>query len=77
MWLGNPHAHMLGEVPQAAGGGVPVESGAASIEQDRPATTSGITCMSACLQRFQRKSPHAELPDVQKWADVTGRAWPR
>ena len=34
---GDSHARVLGEVAQAAGGGVPVHPGAAGIEQDRPA----------------------------------------
>jgi len=37
MWPGDPHARVLGEVAQAAGGGVPVHPGAAAVEQDRPA----------------------------------------
>ncbi len=37
VWPGDPYACVLGEVAQAAGGGVPVHPGAAAVEQDRPA----------------------------------------
>ncbi len=37
MWPGDPYARVLGQVPQAAGGGVPVHPGVAAVEQDRPA----------------------------------------
>jgi hypothetical protein len=37
MWPGDPYARVLGEVAQAAGGGVSVHPGAAAVEQDRPA----------------------------------------
>jgi hypothetical protein len=38
VWPGDPYACVLGEVAQAAGGGVPVHPGAAAVEQDRPAS---------------------------------------
>ena len=41
MWPGDPHARVLGEVAQAAGGGMPVHPGAAPIEQDRSAGPVG------------------------------------
>ncbi len=41
MWPGDPYARVLGQVPQAAGGGVPVHPGAAAVEQDRPAGPAG------------------------------------
>ena len=37
MCAGDLDAGGFGEVPQAAGGGVPVHPGAAAVEQDRPA----------------------------------------
>ena len=35
VWPGDPYASVLGEVAQAAGGGVPVHPGAAAAEQDQ------------------------------------------
>jgi hypothetical protein len=37
MWPGDRYASMLGEIPQAAGDGVPVHPGTAVVEQNRPA----------------------------------------
>jgi hypothetical protein len=41
VWPGDRYARVLGEVAQAAGGGVPVHPGAAAVEQDRAAGAVG------------------------------------
>jgi hypothetical protein len=45
VWVhpGQPGSAELGKPPQAAGGGVPVHSGAAGVQQDRPAG-AGCDC---------------------------------
>jgi hypothetical protein len=49
---GDLDAGGLGEVPQAAGGGVPVHPGAAAVEQDRPADPGGY--VTACPELADR-----------------------
>jgi hypothetical protein len=38
---GDPYTRSIGELPQAAGGGVAVHPGAAAVEQDRPTGPGG------------------------------------
>ena len=51
---GDPHAGGFGELPQAAGGSVPVHPHAAAVEQDRPAGASADRAIDGSPHRWRQ-----------------------
>jgi hypothetical protein len=48
----------LGEVPQAAGGGIPVHPGAAGVQQGRPAVSEADRPVDGPADRRQQRDQH-------------------
>jgi hypothetical protein len=75
---GDPHTRDVSEVPQAAGGGVAVHSGAAGVEQDWPAGPGADCLVDGPADRWGQRdqdhlgafAAHAQHPVAVFFAEV-------
>jgi hypothetical protein len=72
MWPGDPHARVLGEVAQAAGGGVPVHPGAAAGpgRRTRPAVPDRLMAHRLRGKRGRSARGSASCPDNALGSEV-------